>query len=218
MRTIRSAKGAESNRTHLTGVAPRTISTRAPAGSSKVRRPSQKTRPSWLPATVSTAMIEFGLGDQRPREQRVRVAGYDEQSFEVGPHDRAACGKCVSSRACRSGHENTVATEGRHRSAVDFEDNFENSQTRTILDTGLVERPPAIDDLVVHPNHNVECHTGLDAIFLANYLCESLVEMLGLGLCQKSDPSEVDAQYRNGRFLSEFGGAQKCAVTTENQN
>ena len=83
---------------------------------------------------------------------------------------------------------------------------------------GLVERPPAIDDLVVHPNHNVECHTGLDAIFLANYLCESLVEMLGLGLCQKSDPSEVDAQYRNGRFLSEFGGAQKCAVTTENQN
>ena len=42
--------------------------------------------------------------------------------------------------------------------------------------------------------------------------------MLGLGLCQKSDPSEVDAQYRNGRFLSEFGGAQKCAVTTENQN
>lgn len=117
-------------------------------------------------------------GDQRPREQRMRVAGYDEQCFEFGPHDGAACRKGISGRAGGSGHENTVATEGRYRSAVDLEDNFENSQTRTVLDAGLVERPPAVDDLVVHPNHDVECHTGLDAIFLANYLRESLVEML----------------------------------------
>src|SRR5690606_23708064 len=61
LRTSRSANGALYSRTHFTGVAERVTSTRPPAGTTILRRPSQNTTASWPLASTSTAIVDSGL-------------------------------------------------------------------------------------------------------------------------------------------------------------
>ena len=65
---------------------------------------------------------------------------------------------------------------------------------------------------------DVECHPVLDPVVPLDETSHHLVDAVRLGLCEKSDPAEVDSEDWDVGPVRQFSGAQKCSVTAENDH